>query len=674
MKITDVIDESKIGRLPTGVAVGIDIGSRQAKAVLLYNGNVYTALVPTGYVVQETAQTLLDELFVQSGISIEDVEQIVCTGYGRVALSFEDTPNRVVTEIACHGMGAHFMGKDIRTIIDIGGQDSKIIKIDPDNGKVVDFAMNDKCAAGTGRFLERIAAVLGLDTSQIGPISLEAEDSLDISAQCIVFAESEVVSERAKGKSVPDIAAGIHRSVARRVNTLLKRVGPEQGVLFTGGVSNNIGIRKAFEELLGFPIENAKIDTVFAGALGAAVFAGRFAEDNRNAVQNAENNFKLNLTSLQTALEIQREAFVMNRTGKKKRVGFVCAYVPIEILASANVSYFRLAEAGNQDEIMAGETLTQSVFCDITKSILGEFIAGNPAYINLDHVYTFFTCDCMRKSIEAISSNFVPATIYNLPRLTHSAESRDYFITEIENFKKDLEKLTGEEISDTEIVQNIAKFNQAKKLLREISSYRKRKVPLLTSTEFQKISHSYYTLPIDILLNELEKIKEQLANVGHLEGARRPKVMLTGGIVAEGDTKVTGILEDLGANIVVEDNCTGLKPFLHGIPEHGNWSKDLADGYLGQAPCARMKPLSEMIEKSVSLAKEYNVDGVVLYYLKFCPCYSMMLKKFAEEFEKANIPTLIIASDYAKGDEGQIKIRAEAFLEMLEGEDKYAGK
>ncbi len=647
--------------------LGIDIGSRQSKGVLLHKGNIYTALIPTGFFMQETAEEIITELLEKSGLERNDIRFIVSTGYGRIALSFDDIPNRIVTEIACHGMGAHYLSDEIRTVIDIGGQDSKVIKIDPATGKVLDFAMNDKCAAGTGRFLERIANVLGMDVKEIGPESLKSNDAMDVSAQCIVFAESEVVSERAKGRAVSDIAYGIHKSVARRVYALLSRVGIEKNVLFTGGVSNNIGIKRAFEELLGFEISESRMDTVFAGALGAAVYADEYANEFSDEKEHVKNTFKLNLVSYQNAIDYQKELIVKKQTGKKKTVAYTCSYVPIEILASANVAYYRIMHAGTQDEIMAGESVTQSVFCDLTKSVLGEFITEKPIAAVLDHVYTFFTCDCMRKTIEAVNSNYVPATIYNMPRLLKDSTQEEYYITEIEAFKKDLEELTGEEIADSTISKNIALYNEARSLLREISEYRIDYSGLVSSSDYQTIAHGFYYLPIDTLLSELKKIIEQLENAKNKYAGNGPRLLLAGGIIADGDYKLTTILEDLGANIVAEDNCAGLRPFSRNIPDTGDWKYDIARGYRGQAPCARMKPLNDVIDASVELAKKYKVEGAVFYYLKFCPTYSMFIKKYTDALQAIGVPVLVVSSDYSKGDEGQIKIRAEAFLEMLGG-------
>lgn len=667
MEFKNIFHETKVSKVPKKTVIGIDIGSRQSKAVLLHENRIYTALIPTGFFMKQTADELLDLLFEESKLNINDITYIVSTGYGRIALEFEKVPNRIVTEISCHGLGAFYIGENINTIIDIGGQDSKVIKISPTDGKVVDFAMNDKCAAGTGRFLEKIADVLGYDVTQIGEISLQSEKPTNISSQCIVFAESEVISNRAKGASVSDLAAGVHLSVAKRVNGLLNRVGIEPGVLFTGGVAKNAGVKKAFEDIIGYPLQTTKLDTVYAGALGAALYAGQYAERlNGNDIE-IEEEAPVDIESLLDAVAANKEAFIKKSTGKEKNVAYLCAYTPIEILASADVAHMRILHAGNQDEIIAGEVLTQSVFCDFTKSVLGGFEEGNTLFQAIDKVYSFYTCDCMRKTVEAVDKNYVSATTYNLPRLTTKQSSKNYFLTEVTSFRKNLETLTGKKIEDETIRKNIGLYNQAKRYIREISDFRKYDNPLITGAQFQQIAFSYYYLPIEQLLVELLKILIQLKSRKPDTGNKKVRLMLSGGIVADGDSKVTKIVEEgLGARIVVEDNCSGLKPFLHDLKENSeNVLTDIVDGYLGQAPCARMKPVEEMIQNSIELAKEYKVDGIIFRYIKFCPCYSIIIRSYLDKFQELNIPVLVIPGDYALGDEGQLKTRIDAFIEVL---------
>ncbi len=273
MKIADVIDKKFIPALTNDKVLGIDIGSRTGKAVLLADGSVYTAITPTAVFTQETADKLFNKLLKDTGLKKSDIQYIVGTGYGRISLDFGDISHKIVTEISCHAMGAHALNTNVRSIVDIGGQDSKAIRVDPRNGKVIEFIMNDKCAAGTGRFLEKVAQLLDLTTEELGNEALQATKPSDISSQCVVFAESEVISLKAKGEKRADIAAGIHVATARRVRNLFNRIGLEPDLVFSGGVSNNVGMKKAIEQVLGHAISEVKMDTIYAGALGAAVLA-----------------------------------------------------------------------------------------------------------------------------------------------------------------------------------------------------------------------------------------------------------------------------------------------------------------------------------------------------------------------------------------------------------------
>ncbi|HEY3424829.1 MAG TPA: acyl-CoA dehydratase activase, partial [Negativicutes bacterium] len=235
MKIEEVLDDKVVANITDAKVIGIDIGSRTGKAILLANGQLYTAMTPTGINIQDTANELVAELLETSALNQADIAYIVGTGYGRVAMNF-DIPHQIVTEISCHGMGNHYLNANIKTIIDIGGQDSKAIKVDSETGKVTEFVMNDKCAAGTGRFLEKVAQLLDYDLNELGQEAVKAHNPSEISSQCVVFAESEVISLRAKGESREDIAAGIHFATARRVRNLLSRIGIEPGLAFSGGV------------------------------------------------------------------------------------------------------------------------------------------------------------------------------------------------------------------------------------------------------------------------------------------------------------------------------------------------------------------------------------------------------------------------------------------------------
>jgi len=222
----------------------------------------------TGYNAEKAWRTILDDILEKNNLAMSDVDCIVSTGYGRNMVSIA---NKAITEITCHAAGAHYLNPHIRSIIDIGGQDSKSIVID-EKGKVVDFAMNDKCAAGTGRFLEVMARALEVDLDGFGDISLRGENPARISSLCTVFAESEVISLISKGESRENIIAGIHESIASRVASMAKRVGVRTPVMMTGGVAKNIGVVKALENKLGIDIE-VSVNAQVNGAIGASVLA-----------------------------------------------------------------------------------------------------------------------------------------------------------------------------------------------------------------------------------------------------------------------------------------------------------------------------------------------------------------------------------------------------------------
>ncbi|MFH1436952.1 MAG: acyl-CoA dehydratase activase [Pseudomonadota bacterium] len=253
--------------------LGIDIGSLSCDAVLIDDREniVASTVVPTGARNIEAIRRARGEVLAAAGISEKDIAAVVATGYGR-----DRVEKRLasVTEITCHGRGIRKLLPGTDVLIDIGGQDSKVIRFDGD-GNVSDFAMNDKCAAGTGRFLEAMARALEVDIDQLEKLDRGAAGNLTLSSMCTVFAESEVVSLIADGAEVAEIAAGLHRAIATRQHTLVKRVAPDitdMKIAMSGGVARNRGVVRALEKLLGRPVAVPdEPDTV--GALGAALIA-----------------------------------------------------------------------------------------------------------------------------------------------------------------------------------------------------------------------------------------------------------------------------------------------------------------------------------------------------------------------------------------------------------------
>lgn len=253
------------------ITAGIDIGSTTAKAVVLGDGDILSyALQPTGIDIASVSKQVLMEALEKVGLKFEDVDRIVATGYGRISIPFATT---TITEITCNAAGVHHLYPNASLVVDIGGQDSKVIKIDG-KGRVMQFAMNDKCAAGTGKFLEVAAQTLGVPVSEIGTISLQSKNKVTISSTCTVFAQTEIVSLIARQTNKEDIAAGLHESIVSRVYGLISSVNPDPKaeIVLTGGVAKNAAIVKLLERMLGRAIsvpENPQIVT----AMGAAILA-----------------------------------------------------------------------------------------------------------------------------------------------------------------------------------------------------------------------------------------------------------------------------------------------------------------------------------------------------------------------------------------------------------------
>lgn len=249
------------------IVIGIDIGSVAAKGYIISSGSHHRTIVPTGWSPRDAGQAIITHLLDDSGIERQQVARIYVTGYGRVAFEQAD---KTVTEIKCHARGIAELYPEVRTIIDIGGQDSKVIRIG-EKGQVLDFAMNDKCAAGTGRFLQVMATALGLDVSELGSAE-EPDQMLAISSMCTVFAESEIIGLLARGNPKGGIIAGLHQSVGKRVAAMTRRLGIREQVAFTGGVAINQGVKRALEAELGLKVIVPEA-CQYTGALGAALLA-----------------------------------------------------------------------------------------------------------------------------------------------------------------------------------------------------------------------------------------------------------------------------------------------------------------------------------------------------------------------------------------------------------------
>lgn len=266
-KRSPVIEKKEDGEM---YVLGVDSGSTSTNAVIMDQNRRIAAfaVVRTGAKAGESAEKVLREVLEKARLTRDDISWIVSTGYGRVSISYADEN---VTEISCHGKGAHYFNPAIRTILDIGGQDSKAIRLN-ESGEVKDFVMNDKCAAGTGRFLEMIARTLEVGIDELGSIALESKEKIEITSMCSVFAESEVISLIANNREKADIADGVCHAIANKAFSLLRRVGMEPDFMMTGGVAKNPGVVRAIEEKIGNPLYICP-EPEIVGAAGAALYA-----------------------------------------------------------------------------------------------------------------------------------------------------------------------------------------------------------------------------------------------------------------------------------------------------------------------------------------------------------------------------------------------------------------
>ena len=276
------LDKDIDWRKAKSITMGIDIGSVSTQAVIMADGKIYCyASIRTGSDSPDSARKALDSALKQTDLKQENIHYTVGTGYGRVNVPFA---NKTVTEIACHGRGANYMGgPTIRTILDMGGQDCKAIQID-ERGKVVQFLMNDKCAAGTGRGMEVIADLMAVPITEIGQKSFEIDkEPPPVSSTCVVFAKTEAIGLMREGWTKNQVLAAYCSAMAHRVVTLLQRVGIRKDFTITGGIAKNIGVTKRILNELKVDMVALKPDPQIAGGVGAAVFATDLLEKQRKA-------------------------------------------------------------------------------------------------------------------------------------------------------------------------------------------------------------------------------------------------------------------------------------------------------------------------------------------------------------------------------------------------------
>ena len=639
------------------LSLGIDIGSLSTDVVLMNDKREILAseVIATGASSKKAADKAYQKVLEVTGLSERDIDYVVATGYGRIRVPFAQ---EVVTEITCHAKGAHYFFPRVRTVIDIGGQDSKVIKVDQ-NGNVIDFVMNDKCAAGTGRFLEVMARTLEIELEEMGPLSLQGNDKLSISSLCTVFAESEVVSLIGADHKREDICRALHIAIAKRIAAQARRVGVEEQVVMSGGVAKNVGMVKELERLLSTRLRMSP-DPQIVGAVGAALIG----------LEGASKGTEVTVQVKSPVEEKPREettAYTSLEESSLPKMGYLCIYTPIEVIRAAGFHPVRVTGA-KKAEGLAEEHLCTNL-CPYIKAAMEEKLSGSLE--GLEGIVFMNSCDGMRRLYDAwdrIDGGKKFNYMLDLPK-TNDAAAINYFSLLIKNFKERLEKYCNRKITQEELHKSIALYNKVRE-----------KVKLFLQKQWNGyLSHSGYEIFYLMKrgINAVpEKFHDYITNLmkdgrGTLQRAPTsgetkalPRLLIWGGILE--NEEIIKTIEEAGARVVADDLCSGSRFYDTLVEVQDDPFMALADRYLGKSPCSRMVNVHDRINRILSIIEKGSIHGAIYHTLKFCDHSIYDYPIFKKEFERKNIPLLHLTCDYTPGSHGQIRTRVEAFLEQLQ--------
>jgi predicted CoA-substrate-specific enzyme activase len=691
------------------LTLGLDLGSRAIKAVLFdaAAGRVAAVAVRDSSPDQAAdAENLVKTVLAGAAADRDDVRKIVVTGYGRIQAGFAD---KTATEIACHARGVCAVRPGVRTVIDIGGQDSKAILLEED-GRVRDFAMNDRCAAGCGRFLEVVARILGTDVDGLSELARAAEAESEISSMCVVFAESEVIGMLARGFPRGHIAAGVVRSISRRVAGLAERVGVRPPVAFTGGVALN----EAMAAALGRELRARLVippDPRVTGALGAALVAARqagFADALReggapavevpqpvsraaaprrspressprepspcgptppatSACAVASDKTGVHSVYLHRIQGLERfDRMVAQATeyarGEKARgrklVSIFCEFTPREaVLAAGAVPV--CACGGSHRTALAAERDLPAGLCPLIKSSYGFALEkANPLFEMSDLVVAETTCDGKKKMFELLSDH-KPIFVLELPQKPQDGGGLRRWREEIERLIRRLEELTGNPITEAALRQAIRLMNRERRLRRAVARLAGRG---LSGREVLIAKSLISGIPEDLAAYETI-LAEAAASAPQPDVG--PRLLMTGVPMVHGAEKVMDILESAGAVVVAQESCTGLKPIEEDVVEDADPVDALARKYF-RLPCSCMTPNAGRLDLLDRLIKEFKPDGIVDLVWQSCLTYDVESEVVRRHLEKRHgLPCLKIVTDYSPSDAQQIRLRVESFLGLI---------
>ncbi|GAN32310.1 MAG: hypothetical protein DYG83_10660 [Candidatus Brocadia sp. AMX2] len=627
--------------------IGIDIGSMSTNGILINDKKeiLSSIIIPTGASSKKAADKTFRQILTENQLSEKDIDYIIATGYGRIKVPFA---NEVVTEITCHAKGANFFFPKARTIIDIGGQDSKVIKIDA-NGNVLDFVMNDKCAAGTGRFLEVMARTLEIDLEEMGPISLNGKDNVSVSSLCTVFAESEVVSLIGADHRTADICRGLHISIAKRITAQVKRIGLEEEIVMTGGVAKNIGVVTELEKNLGCKIRISE-EPQINGALGAALIALEKALSKIQPSVSVSGNSSTGASIAEFSVE----------DSTLPKIGYFCSYTPVELIRAAGFHPVRIK--GSEQESSAANEMLCGNICPYIKAVVDQKINGNLE--DFKGMVFVNSCDGMRRLYDAWvkldegkkSFNY----ILDIPKNTDDA-AVFYYANLLKNFKEKLETFFTLKIHHDDINQSITLYNAVREKVRLfLQKYWSGYIGQSGYEIFSLLKKGVNVVP--------EKFQTYLTNImkqreGICDTRDIPRLFVWGSIME--NEKIMKIIEDAGAKVVAEDLCNGSRYFDAQIHISDDPILSIAKRYIKRSPCSRMVNIFERINKVLTIMQEKSIHGAIYHTLKFCDHNLLDYPMIKKTFHEKNIPLLHLNCDYTLSSEGQIKTRVEAFLEQL---------
>lgn len=370
----------------------------------------------------------------------------------------------------------------------------------------------------------------------------------------------------------------------------------------------------------------------------------------------------------------ERRAVEMEKAKKDgfKVVGYACAYTPAEIIQASGAIPIRLMRGGEHEPCLLGEEYTTNIYCPFVKAFVGYRLEGkDPFYKMVDQIWMTHGCD-MKRNIPEVWYRFfdTPTYVVCLPRTYYRESSLHFFLSDLKQGIKTLERLTQKKVTEEGLTETIEIYNEMRKLLRRIYRTRMQKNPPITGKDALRLSQYFFLLDPkeykEVLIEIAEELEEMIrSGKGAFKGTPL-RLMLSGSMIAYGDTKLLDLIEDEGRSVVIEDTCTGARHFYDLIQGNGDPLKAIAQRYLRRVPCSRMRPNTKRYEFIEEMVKDFQVDGVINYTLKFCFNYRTETYRLSEEMKKIGIPVLHLETDYSSADVGQLSTRLGAFFEMLE--------